>query len=437
MMDTQPDDVTAVTDYLMTLVCSLADPKRTREPIAAVPPIELEFALNGGRNTSAARHYANLVVEGRPLAHDARILDVGCGYGRIALELATRLTDAQSYLGLDPNAPSIAWAQQHIASQRPGFAFERIDVTSGPYNRDGSIAGAHFRFPVPDDSVDVVFLVSVFTHVDLATVERYMHEAARVLKPATGRLVATFFLLDDEVQSLVAAGRAAYKLPHVLGSSRVENADEPELVIAHPLADVLAIAAAAGFASTSVRPGFWSGRSNTSGLDYQDLLIADLTPLLDAPADAPAGPPIVVDVDSLHAVAQQLAAAGVRTRADAAAAIVVALSVAVHAVWWADAGWTLGTRALDAVRVPSVRLRALGIHDPAPSGAPSGAVDVLSEQDVIDRVVRACAPAAALVALIHEVLAVQAMLVDAAAASGGLVLRQQGRADVPVSLPSR
>lgn len=240
------------------------------------PTVAQEIRFNGGVAPQVANHYSKILLAGS-LPEGARILDLGCGFGRIAMALAQRLGPDVDYTGLDPNADGIAWAQQNITPVHPNFRFRRIDVRSKPYNPDGAETGARFRFPFEDASLDLVFMISVLTHVDLPTVETYAREAARVLKPS-GRLVTTIFLLDDEVDQLLAAGKGHFALKYQDGESRVENPANPELVIAHPRQRVLEILDQAGFAKTVVVNGHWSGRPSALPMEFQDLLIAGHDP---------------------------------------------------------------------------------------------------------------------------------------------------------------
>jgi len=63
-----------------------------------------------------------------------------------------------------------------------------------PGDAGGGIPATEFTFPYEDDSFDLVFGLSLFTHLLPADLERYLHETRRVLRPG-GRSLYTFFLL--------------------------------------------------------------------------------------------------------------------------------------------------------------------------------------------------------------------------------------------------
>src|SRR4029453_18979008 len=104
-----------------------------------------------------------------------RILDIGCGPGRIAWPLSAKLGRRGSYesLGLDP-------AQ---------FRFHHADIRTTFYNPDGAIEAEDFVFPWRGGSFDLVIATSLFTHLLPAGTEHYAREIARVLAPE-GRLFA-------------------------------------------------------------------------------------------------------------------------------------------------------------------------------------------------------------------------------------------------------
>ncbi len=303
------------------------------------PTVAQETRFNGGVAPQVANHYARILTAGG-LPAKARILDLGCGFGRIAMALARRLGPDVDYTGLDPNADGIAWAQQNITPRHPNFRFRRIDVKSKPYNPDGTQDGASFRFPFDDASLDLVFMISVLTHVDLPTVETYAREAARVLKPS-GRLVTTIFLLDPEVDRLLAAGKGHFALKYQDGECRVENPANPELVIAHPRARVLEIMDQAGFAKTLVVNGHWSGRPSALPMEFQDLLIAGHDPQgITAPQDRSALPAEAMTPAQAVLYARVIALTGADT-VRFSQFITWSNALALNALWWHCDGFKL------------------------------------------------------------------------------------------------
>src|SRR5262245_27783063 len=79
----------------------------------------------------AEEQLALLALEG-----GERILDVGCGDGKITAEIASRVPRG-SVLGVDPSADMIRFAASHFGPQvRPNLRFEVADVRNLPYRQE-------------------------------------------------------------------------------------------------------------------------------------------------------------------------------------------------------------------------------------------------------------------------------------------------------------
>jgi len=100
------------------------------------------------------------------------VIDVGCGSGRLACQLA-RLPQL-NYLGTDVVPTLLDYARE--ISKRPDFRFVHTEGTS---------------IPAANESADFICFFSVFTHLLHEDSFRYFREAARVLKPG-GKLVMSF-----------------------------------------------------------------------------------------------------------------------------------------------------------------------------------------------------------------------------------------------------
>ena len=83
------------------------------------------------------------------------------------------------------------------------------------YNPKGNVKTLDFVFPHPDKSFELVFLISVFTHLRAKKVRHYLDEISRVLKSG-GRCLCTCFLLNAESEAAIAKSRGVHKIVHQL-----------------------------------------------------------------------------------------------------------------------------------------------------------------------------------------------------------------------------
>ena len=201
-----------------------------------------------------------------------RVLDVGCGIGRMARPLTAFLDARGSYDGFDVDAAGVAWCGRNVTPRFPRFRFRHVDVRNDRYNPRGRVAPGEIRFPYADGSFDFVFLTSVFTHMLPGDVGHYLREVARVLAPG-GRCLSTWFLRNAETDRLAREGRAFLALPHELEGCRVLDPAVPGDAIAIPEERALAMLAGASLAlEPPVRYGRWAGREEW--LSFQDVVVA-------------------------------------------------------------------------------------------------------------------------------------------------------------------
>ena len=204
------------------------------------------------------------------LGPNSTVFDLGCGYGRVAYALWARGHRAR-YVGIDILPKAIGWCQENMSPVTNGlYEFVLLDVENSRYNPNGTVRGDQVTFDL-DFQPDVVVATSVFTHLYPTTVQRYLHEISRLLD-TSGRVMATFFLINDSQQSCEDEGRSPYPLDNELTAfSRFWKLDNPLHVIGYKQDWVVEEANAAGLSVESIHLGSWCGRQDAEV--YQDTLI--------------------------------------------------------------------------------------------------------------------------------------------------------------------
>ncbi|MCC7041018.1 MAG: class I SAM-dependent methyltransferase [Burkholderiales bacterium] len=249
-----------------------------------VPPRRLRFVGDGDFGAIGREFVGHLQTLAR-LTPDARVLDVGCGIGRLAIPLLDVLSARGRYDGFDIVPRAIRWCRSAIAPRHPGFTFTLADLGNGAYRRRAPRSAATYRFPYPDASFDVVVAMSLFTHLLPDEARNYVREIGRVLTPG-GHCLTTWFVRNAQSEALLEAGRSAIAFTAAHGECLVTDPAVPEAAIAYPQATIMAMHEGAGLDAVTLHPGAWCGRSRfTSG---QDIVVAS------RPAADPSGVPRAV-----------------------------------------------------------------------------------------------------------------------------------------------
>lgn len=232
-----------------------------------VPPLRLQF-VGTGDFRRVGEQLADVLIGVGGLRSSDRVLDIGCGVGRVAIPLTGYLDATASYHGFDVVKRGIRWCQRHITPRYPNFRFHHVRVINPAYRWTGERA-SQFRFPFDDRSFDFAFAISVFTHLVAVEIRQYLAESARVLAPG-GRLLATFFLLNEFSLGNLPT-RDVFTFPYASGVMRFLNAGVPAVGVAVQEDALLEMVREAGLIVEQIAYGTWSGRAD--GTDFQDVLV--------------------------------------------------------------------------------------------------------------------------------------------------------------------
>jgi SAM-dependent methyltransferase len=152
------------------LWCAWRGAVEARSPL---PPPMLRFRVSESADPrafaevgrqSAQNLVACLAAAGWSPAPGMRALDFGCGCGRTLAWLRDLMPGAELD-GVDTDAEAIAWCSSNL-----------------PWARFAATAPAP-PLPFPDATFDMVYAISVFTHLDAAAQAAWLRELGRALKP--------------------------------------------------------------------------------------------------------------------------------------------------------------------------------------------------------------------------------------------------------------
>lgn len=238
-----------------------------------IPPRRLYF-LTGDSDRAGylgiGEEFLGHLKELAGLTPDSKVLEVGCGTGRMAVALTKCIGKGGSYHGFDIDPSWVKWCQRHISSRFPNFSFRYADIYNKFYNAGGEGKASEYTFPYPDGSFDLVFLTSVFTHMLPADVAHYLAEIARVVKKG-GRCFSTFFLVNIGPNKNGAAG-GGLRFNHQVSGYYTTDAATPEACVGYDEKFIIDLFERAGFrVQKPIYYGSWRG--TPGGRSYQDIIL--------------------------------------------------------------------------------------------------------------------------------------------------------------------
>ncbi len=140
------------------------------------PPDDVHAMARDPLSAAGGLYDADLVLDalgsaGMTIADIRSALDFGCSSGRVVRVLAAAYPDIDWH-GCDPNAPAIAWANEHL----PGIDFF-VSSDAPP-------------LPLPDAALDLAYAISIWSHFAPELGLRWFEEMHRIIRPG-GHLVCT------------------------------------------------------------------------------------------------------------------------------------------------------------------------------------------------------------------------------------------------------
>src|SRR5262249_49754600 len=122
----------------------------------------------------------------------SRVLDIGCGQGRLLHGLVGHFGGIKRYVGVDVHKPSIDWLKENTEPILPVATFKHVPMRNERYNPAVS-PGISIAIA---EQFDLIAILSVFSHMRLADIGEYLAFMRPLMAP-DGHVFLTAFVEDD------------------------------------------------------------------------------------------------------------------------------------------------------------------------------------------------------------------------------------------------
>ncbi len=149
--------------------------------------------ISDGDYLAGAMREAQVLRRRAGLGPRTRVLDWGCGAGRLAIGIRHLTGHVADYHGVDVRAENLEWARDHLADDHHRFTL--VETADRVYD-----------IPAEPESVDLLYTGAAFTHFVTADVTGWATSIAAVLAPRA-RVVLTAWVAQDVPDSEEKVGR--------------------------------------------------------------------------------------------------------------------------------------------------------------------------------------------------------------------------------------
>lgn len=241
-----------------------------REPMT--PPRMTALIVGSGDFKRTGEEFLSHFIRECGLKPEHKVLEIGAGYGRMAVGLTHYISGGGGYDGIEIIDRAVAWCSEEISSRFSHFRFHHADLRNPYSNPEGSSNASHYRLPFADETFDFVFLTSVFSHMPPDEIDAYLTEISRVLKPGA-RSFITYYLLDDFALEQIRQRHASQPFYYEFEGFLSTSSSTPENTIAVPEGTIRQFYVRHDMEiEEPIRYGAWPGRERY--LSYQDVVIA-------------------------------------------------------------------------------------------------------------------------------------------------------------------
>ncbi|HEX7343207.1 MAG TPA: class I SAM-dependent methyltransferase [bacterium] len=235
-----------------------------------LPPQALRFMNESDERFLKTREEFLRILRQCGFGANSSVLDIGCGYGRLAYGIIANMDFRGQYLGVDILPKHVQWCSDAITPEHGNFQFEVLNIHNACYNPRGLFDARTYRFKISDATFDYGALFSVFTHMYEPEIRNYLGEIKRILKPG-GTCVSTYFLFDEARLPAITDAQHSMSMEFTLNEhTRYHNAEDPLHAIAYERNHAIDQITGFGFDLLECTYGSWAG---DGGESYQDLVV--------------------------------------------------------------------------------------------------------------------------------------------------------------------
>lgn len=248
-----------------------------REPFEEMRKSSLNARVGGADPEAVGAACFQLIDSHLQLAPDSKILDFGCGIGRVLHYVATQRKISQ-IVGMDIMPDVIEFCRTHIAPSNQYAHFELIADTNDHYDRFGTNRGItkEQNRNKYQDYFDEVYAFSVFTHVDYDDFSSLLADIRNFLKPG-GKFLFSAFALTNHSKSMIDLKRTQFGFEEGgferSGAIIVGKHDDRLAFIGYELSIIEKFIFDAGLVLNTFEAGTWTGSG--VGRSLQDLFVCE------------------------------------------------------------------------------------------------------------------------------------------------------------------
>jgi SAM-dependent methyltransferase len=238
---------------------------------------ELNERVGGADPEQVGRFCHHNITLNMEIKPGDRILDFGCGIGRVLLQVANKADPSATIVGMDIMPEVIEFCRDHVTAAFPNVSFELIEGANTHYDKFIDRPAARSKREIIDiygASFSKAYAFSVFTHVDQPDFPTLLSFVKDLLADHA-EFLFTCFILTAYSRAAIRNQTATFKFGDMAFESNekifVGNRRDRLAFIAYDIGFLEDMIHRAGFVIAHVHYGAWRGCGFGSSL--QDVVV--------------------------------------------------------------------------------------------------------------------------------------------------------------------